>query len=477
MKPGMGRQITIPEGLESMGDAIQRLLDAVQTGVGEAKSGGQAVNYAEIERKLAERSAEVERSGHGILLAALDVDSARVVIGGEPYTRVGRSSMSYYTLAGPVVVERSLYRRNAARNSKVVDAVSLRAGTLGAGWLPATATAMGYLIQQGTAREAEESGRLLGRAPYSHSSMERIAQLIGDGYTAEAGRVDAVLIAKYQIPAKPAGISLSLDRISVPMEEPRAKPRGRPRAGAPKNPIQRVFRMAYVGTLTLHDGDGEALDTLYYGAMPSSEGRGVALSMASDAAALVERNPDLSVVLLADGAPEMWNLLKEGCSAAGIADARELLDLWHLIEKLSAASKVVHGVEGTAAAVNRYRSWLLNDPASPMKLHKEFADSGKEYVAVGESHPVHEAMTYLLNHMFRMDYVGARADGQPVGSGAVEAGCKSLFAVRLKRSGSRWKEPSAQNVVHLRALALGGRYAEAMRLTLEPGRKAVDAAG
>jgi hypothetical protein len=43
-----------------------------------------------------------------------------------------------------------------------------------------------------------------------------------------------------------------------------------------------------------------------------------------------------------------------------------------------------------------------------------------------------------------------------------EASCKCIFDVRMKRSGARWKETSAGNVINLRATALGHRWDEAM---------------
>jgi hypothetical protein len=39
-----------------------------------------------------------------------------------------RCEATYYTMAGPVVVERSHYREVGQRDAKVVDSVSLRAG-------------------------------------------------------------------------------------------------------------------------------------------------------------------------------------------------------------------------------------------------------------------------------------------------------------------------------------------------------------
>lgn len=51
-----------------------------------------------------------------------------------------------------------------------------------------------------------------------------------------------------------------------------------------------------------------------------------------------------------------------------------------------------------------------------------------------------------------MRYVTLRIAGLPVGSGVTESTCKTVFGLRTKRSGQRWREAGLRGVVTLRAL-------------------------
>jgi len=114
--------IEVPEELKVLGEAMRDLITMVG-GAMKAAAGGKAVDYARVERDVAEQAAAIERAAHRGILHSLDVDREYVMIGGERHTRVGRSDATYYTLAGPVVVTgRALYRRDGERNGKVVDA-------------------------------------------------------------------------------------------------------------------------------------------------------------------------------------------------------------------------------------------------------------------------------------------------------------------------------------------------------------------
>ncbi len=70
----------------------------------------------------------------------------------------------------------------------------------------------------------------------------------------------------------------------------------------------------------------------------------------------------------------------------------------------------------------------------------------------------HRAIGYFEENQGRMNYPAYRAQGLPIGSGVVESGCKHVVADRLKRTGMRWDEPGAENILALRCHDLNGRW-------------------
>lgn len=93
----------------------------------------------------------------------------------------------------------------------------------------------------------------------------RVGHAVGHLYATRKTDIDDALIVALEIPAKAQAVSFGLDRVSLPMEEPRRRPVGRPRKDAPKRPVQRVYRMAYCATVTFHDESGAALYTIRQG--------------------------------------------------------------------------------------------------------------------------------------------------------------------------------------------------------------------
>jgi hypothetical protein len=436
--------------------------------------GGKAIDYAVVERAIGEATAALERAGHQVVLGKLDLDVLRIVVDGATWTKVGRYEQTYYTMAGAVLVTRSVYRRDGERNGRVIDPVSLRVGVVADGWLPQTARAMAHHVQRGTAREAEACVAEMGRLPYSRSSFDRVAHAVGELYVARNVEIEDALITDYQPPAEARSVSVGLDRVSLPMAEPRPRPAGRPHKNAPKRPISVAWRMAWVATVTLHDKDGEALHTIRYGAMPDDGAGSLLHGAAGDVNELLAKRPRLKVALLSDGAHDVVDQLAAEVGERVDRQIVQVVDFWHLVEKLAAAAPLLDG--DPKGRLARWRLRLLNHERAAIDILRELRVSDREHVRVGETQPVHEAITYLENHRSRMNYAAARAAGLPIGSGSTEATCKTLVQVRMKRAGSRWKAPTGRHVLQLRALAVSDRWPAAMDLTLRPLRKSVRAA-
>jgi hypothetical protein len=258
------------------------------------------------------------------------------------------------------------------------------------------------------------------------------------------------------------------------MEEAVAAPERAPEPQAPKRKVGRQFRMAYCAPLTFHDRKGEALHTIRYGRMPNGEVDELCRTLMHDVCTLLRKQPGLGVILLADGAPELWKLLTEHLNGETLGvPVRQLVDLWHLLEKLGRAARLLYGETQGSTVLHGWRLRLLNRTSSVAEILQELYASGKAQLAVGTSRPVHEAITYLENHQPRMNYAAARRRGFPVGSGNVEATCKSLVAVRMKRPGARWKAETGEHLLNLRALALSDRWDLAITRTLQPLRKPI----
>lgn len=423
---------------------------------------GRAVEMVPIEEGAADVAARLECAMLAEVLRQLDVDAQRVMIGGREHVRVGRYPMTYNGMPGSVVVPRSIYRLvGGKRNGPTVDPIALRAGLVAGAWLPGAARAMAQRVAIGTSREAEAGAKLEKRLPYSRTSFEEVAHAVGAAVVAKREDIEQVLIERFAIPEGTKSVAIALDRSAMAFEEKRPKPRGRPKKNAPKNPIKRVFHMAWSGTLTFHDHEGTVLDTIHYGREPAF-GAMLAETLVSDVLTIRRKHPALPIVVLCDGAHELWNLLEPHFD--GVPDVTCTVDYWHLAQKLAAAAKVIWSNHD--AVMDQWKISLLNRARMPEQILAELRASGMEDVLVGKDKPVHEAITYLENHAHRMRYPENRRRGLPIGSGPVEANAKSIYTVRMTRPGARWKPDTADHVLQLRAHFLSNRFVEAVAIAL-----------
>lgn len=83
-----------------LAEAVEPLV-ACTVGATHRATEGRALDYAQIEREVTERTAEIERAAHQRILTGLDVDTPVVVIDGRVHTR------SIASRAGTPVEEQS----------------------------------------------------------------------------------------------------------------------------------------------------------------------------------------------------------------------------------------------------------------------------------------------------------------------------------------------------------------------------------
>ena len=130
-----------------------------------------------------------------------------------------------------------------------------------------------------------------------------------------------------------------------------------------------------------------------------------------------------------------------------------ILDFYHAAEHLCDWIKALHPTDDEEALRRMSGEWchrLKHEGGSVVLEALRAVDVSDRSASVQEAH--REVLVYFGNQVHRMDYPAYRAKGWLIGSGPVEAACKTVVGQRLKGSGMRWKETGADAICHLRAL-------------------------
>ena len=81
----------------------------------------------------------------------------------------------------------------------------------------------------------------------------------------------------------------------------------------------------------------------------------------------------------------------------------------------------------------------------------------KEALGTPRQDSVEARLGYFVHNVERMRYGTFSKQGLFIGSGVIEAGCRSVIGSRCKQSGMFWTEEGANSVMALRCLNAGGR--------------------
>jgi hypothetical protein len=173
------------------------------------------------------------------------------------------------------------------------------------------------------------------------------------------------------------------------------------------------------------------------------------------------------VVVLIDGAHGLENMGKD-C----FKDSVQIVDFYHAMEH---AGRVLDALLGQHHPDHktRQRRWakrLLKD-----KVESLIKETRQACLGQPQAQAVEEELGYFERNIQRMQYGSFRAARYFIGSGVVEAGCKTVIGARCKQSGMFWSLPGAENVLALRCIHSSRRLDQFWKHRLNQHAKRNDA--
>ncbi len=284
-------------------------------------------------------------------------------------------------------------------------------------------------------------------------SLERVSEVLG-GQIESSSQQERELALRGKVLSFPPVplLYLALDGTGVPMVSRETEGRkGKDSTGKAKT---REAKLGCVFTQTKVDEEGypvrDAESTTYVGAIETAEEFGCRIY-----AEAVRRGVTRAakVIVLGDGAPWIWGIAEEH-----FPGAIQTVDLYHAREHLVSLAKIAYEVDSV-----RWKQWLA--------ARVEQLDAGEiESLVISLRRlrsqggtvrdPTDKAIDYFQTNRQRMRYADFRRQGLFVGSGVIEAGCKTIIGQRLKRSGMHWTVRGANAIIALRCCQMSGRWEE-----------------
>jgi len=308
------------------------------------------------------------------------------------------------------------------------------------------------VVGQATAfDQGREQMKLLAGLELTTKAVERTAEAIGEDIGGrereqiqQALQLDLPVVVGEPIPI----LYVQMDGTGVPVTE--AERRESKVEGQPAR--TREVKLGCVFTQTTYDPQGYAMrdpgSTTYTGAIETAEEFGKRLyAEACDRGWSRAKKK----VIMGDGADWLWNL-----ADLHFPGALQIGDLFHARQHLWDLARLVYPSDDA-----RQKQWIMR--------HQPKLDEGRIEKLVGylrsleASSPelaatIRKAADYFEKNADRMRYPEFRRQHLFVGSGVIEAGCKTVIATRLKQSGMFWTVRGANAIIALRCCRLSGRF-------------------
>jgi len=458
--------------------AVQAFLDRKRPAKG---------TFEDFERELGQLVRKVECEVKEAELSRYDVDAEAIVIDGKEYHRcLEKEPKEYLSSSGRITVARNLFR--LASGSKAVCALDLRAGMVG----PCTALLtrqVSFLMGHMTSSETMSVFKEMGIEGPSSSTCDRVPKLVSPAWEANREAWEAALRAKETVPAEATVLACSLDGVLVPDREAQREAKAIREEAQKKGLSKKAsgpagYREVGCGTVTLYspadnpksddpeERSPQRLATVRYAREPEYKKQTLTAQLDAEVDSILAVRPDLTLVAIADGAEENWRYFE----GPRWLNALKIVDHGHASQHLKAAMSACYGDTVRGRAEYERLRLILRDEHGGVdhvidhldkldrKLYRQRHPRRREDLA--------KERRYFRNQRERMDYARYQELGLPIGSGIVEAACKTLATQRLKRSGMNWGA-GKQPILTIRSLQQSDRWARGWSLVAAAFRRPV----
>lgn len=293
---------------------------------------------------------------------------------------------------------------------------------------------------------------LLAGLEVTAKAVERTAESIGNDIALQerkavnqALQLDLPIIVGEPIPI----LYVQMDGTGVPVVKKETEGRAGKVEGQPAH--TREVKFGCVFTQTAGDDEGYAIrdpgSTTYTGAIETASefGNRIYLEAWNRGWSRAEKK-----VVIGDGAEWIWNHAEQH-----FPGAVQILDLFHARQHLWNVARLIHPGD-----MPRQKQWILRhqpklDGGRIQKLVLFLRGINASTPAVAEV--IRTEAAYFEHNTERMRYPEFRAQHLFIGSGVIEAGCKTVIGSRLKQSGMFWTVRGANAIIALRCCHLNNR--------------------
>jgi hypothetical protein len=361
-------------------------------------------------------------------------------------------SKSVLTAVGPVEVSRPYYLCPHCHNGRFPADVELDIENRELS--PGVRRMQAAVGQETPFDHGRQQMKLLADLEVTTKSVERTAEAIGadiaQGEQEEIQR--AVQLDLPIVLGKPVPILyVQMDGTGIPVVKKETVGRQGKTEGQPSH--TREVKLGCVFNQTAWDKKGFPIrdpdSTTYTGAIETAEEFGKRLYVEA-----WKRGWSRAAkkVVMGDGAEWIWNLAEQH-----FPGAVQIVDLYHARQHLWDLARRLYPNNEAGQ-----KAW--------MKLHqKRLLDKGKIEKLVAAIRSIHSTnpevadkirieADYFDRNKDRMRYPKFRKQHLFVGSGVIEAGCKTVIGSRLKKSGMFWTVRGANAIIALRCCHLNGRF-------------------